>query len=177
VVLIAAVAENGVIGRENRLPWRLKSDMQHFRTATMAHPVIMGRKTFESLAKPLHGRTTIVVTRDRMFTAHGAVVAASLSAALAAARGDALRRGAPAIMIAGGAEIYAQAMALADRLLITQVHDRPVGDTLFPAIDGDRWHEVDRTERACGPDDSAAVAFLRFERRKELQGAAVDSAA
>ncbi len=114
IILVAAVAENGVIGRGNGLPWRLKSDMQHFRALTMGKPVIMGRKTYLSIGKPLKGRTTIVVSRDRTFAAPGIVVAPSLEAALAAARGDALRRGADAIVVAGGADIYAQAMPLAD---------------------------------------------------------------
>jgi dihydrofolate reductase len=164
LVLIAAVAENGVIGRANRLPWRLKSDMQHFRSVTLGHPVVMGRKTFQSLFKPLKGRTTIVVTRDCTFSAPGAVVAASLAAALAAARGDALRRGAGAIMVAGGAEIYAQAMTVAERLLITLVHDRPEGDAVFPPVDTSGWREVDRVEHPPGPDDSASYAHIVFER-------------
>src|ERR1700761_1699087 len=107
ITLIAAVAENGVIGRDNGLPWRLKSDMVHFRAATMGKPVVMGRKTFLSIGKPLAGRTTIVVSRDHAFTAPGIVVATSLDAALAAAHGDALRRNADAIVVAGGADIYA----------------------------------------------------------------------
>jgi dihydrofolate reductase len=164
VVFIAAVAENGVIGRANQLPWRLKSDMRHFRSVTMGHPVVMGRKTFQSLFKPLKGRTAIVVTRDPTFTAPGAIVAASLTAALAAARGDALRRGAGAIIVAGGGEIYAQAMPVAERLLITLVHDRPQGDAVFPAIDRNVWHEGDRAEHPPGPDDSASYAHLVFER-------------
>src|SRR5262245_63136667 len=105
LVLIAAVADNGVIGQSGSLPWRLKSDMQHFRRATMGKPVVMGRKTFQSLAKPLQGRTTIVVTRDQSFVAPGVVAACSLQAALAAARGDALRRGTNEIIVAGGSDI------------------------------------------------------------------------
>jgi len=164
LVLIAAVAENGVIGRANRLPWRLKSDMQHFRAVTMGHPVIVGRKTFQSLFKPLKGRTTIVVTRDTAFAAPDVVIAHGLAEALAVARGDALRRGVRAIMVAGGSEIYAQAMPLADRLLITLVHDRPEGDALFPALDGRIWHELRRTEQAAGTGDNAAFALVEWER-------------
>jgi dihydrofolate reductase len=164
LVLIAAVAENGVIGRANQLPWRLKSDMQHFRSVTMGHPVVMGRKTFQSLFKPLKGRTTIVVTRDPTFAAPGAIVATSLTAALAAARGDALRRGTDAIMVAGGAEIYAQAMPAAERLIITLVHDRPVGDAVFPPIDTNVWRELDRAEHPSGRDNSASYAHIQFER-------------
>ena len=114
ILIVAAIAENGVIGRGNALPWRLKSDMQHFRALTMGKPVIMGRKTYLSIGKPLAGRTTIVVSRDPKFAAPGIVVAPSLDAALAAARGDALRRNAEAIVIAGGADLYAQAMPRGD---------------------------------------------------------------
>jgi dihydrofolate reductase len=165
LVLIAAVAENGVIGRSNKLPWRLKSDMRRFRALTMGKPVVMGRKTFRSLFKPLEGRTVVVLTRDRSFTAPGIIVACGMDAALEAAHGDALRRGASAVMVAGGAELYAQLMPVADRLLITEVHDRPEGDAVFPAIDDAIWHEVARAENPAGPHDSAAFAFVEFERR------------
>ena len=165
IVLIAAVAENGVIGRGNALPWRLRSDMQHFRALTMGKPVIMGRKTFLSLGKPLKGRTTIVVTRDRAFTAAGAVVAPSLDAALSAARGDAWRRRADAIIVAGGAEIYAQALPFASCLVITKVH-RPVeGDARFPAIVPEIWRETAREEHAPAEGDDGAFAFVTYERR------------
>jgi dihydrofolate reductase len=164
LVLIVAVAENGAIGRDNRLPWRLKSDMQHFRRVTMGKPVIMGRKTFQSLRQPLKGRTTIVVSRDRAFTAPGAIVAGDIDAALAAARGDAMRRGADAIMVAGGGEIYAQTLSRADRLLVTLVHGQCDGDATFPAIDRSQWHEIERVEHAAAPDDSVDFAFVRFER-------------
>jgi dihydrofolate reductase len=167
LVVVAAMAENGVIGRDNQLPWRLKSDMQRFRSLTMGKPVIMGRKTFQSLFKPLHGRTMIVVTRDRAFTAPGAVVAASVEAALAAAHGDALRRGSDAIMVAGGAEIYRALMPLADRLLVTLVHDRPTGDAVFPPIDESIWREIERAEHVQGPSDSARFTSIAFERDPE----------
>src|ERR1700722_16629131 len=106
IVLIAAIAENGVIGRDNGLPWRLKSDLAHFRAVTMGKPVVMGRKTFLSIGRPLTGRTNIVVSRDNGFAAPGIVVAASLRAAIETAGGDALRRGSDAIIVAGGADIY-----------------------------------------------------------------------
>ena len=115
------------------MPWRLKSDMRHFRALTTEKPVVMGRKTYLSLSiKPLPRRTNIVVTRDPAFTAPGVLVASSLEAALQAARGDALRRGADAIMVIGGGEIYAQAMPFAHRLEITQIHASPQGDARFP---------------------------------------------
>ncbi len=164
LVLVAAVADNGVIGRAGALPWRLKSDMQHFRARTFGHPVVMGRKTYVSIGKPLKGRTNIVISRDRSFAAPGVLIAPSLEAALAAARGDALRRSAEAIMIIGGADIYAQAMAYAARLEITRVHARPDGDALFPLIDPKVWREVARTEHPAGAGDDASFALLTYER-------------
>jgi dihydrofolate reductase len=164
IVLIAAIAENGVIGRGNGLPWRLKSDLQHFRALTMAKPVVMGRKTFASIGKPLPGRTSIVISRDKNFAAPGIVVAPNLEAALAAARGDALRRGVDEIIVAGGAEIYAQAMAAATRLAITEIHKSVEGDARFPAIDRDVWQETTRSEQQPGTEDEAAFAFVTYGR-------------
>jgi dihydrofolate reductase len=164
LVLVAAVAENGVIGRDKTLPWRLRSDLRRFRARTWGKPVVMGRKTFESLGKPLAGRTNIVISRDRGFCAPGAVVAPDLEAALEAARGDALRRGADAIAVIGGADIYAQALPIADRLDITLVKARPDGDARFPAIDPQTWRETDRSEQPAGPEDSASFAFVSYER-------------
>ena len=162
IVLIAAVAENGVIGQGGTMPWRLKSDMQHLRRATMGKPVIMGRKTYLSLyVRPLPGRTNIVVTRDEDFTAPGTLVASSLDIALEAARGDALRRGSE-IMVIGGAEIYAQAMRYADRLEITRIHMRPEGDTMFPAIDPAVWREAAREPHPTADGDDAAFDFVSY---------------
>src|SRR5580700_8182468 len=124
IVLIVAVADNGVIGSDGAIPWRLKTDQQRLKAMTMGMPVVMGRKTFVSLRRPLPGRTNIVVTRDQHFRAAGAVVATSFAAARAVARGDALRR-ACEIAVIGGAEIYAQWSQIADRLEITEVHTRP----------------------------------------------------
>ncbi len=165
VIILAAVAENGVIGRDNALPWRLRSDMQHFRALTMGKPVIMGRRTFLSIGKPLQGRTTIVVSRDRDFTAAGVVVAPSLDAAFAAARGDALRRHADAIVVAGGADIYAQALPLTSRLILTRIHRGVAGDAHFPAIDPELWRETAREEHAPAEGDDCAFAFVTYERR------------
>ena len=166
IVLVAAVAENGVIGRGGALPWRLKSDMQGFRAMTWGKPVVAGRTTYLSFTKkPLPGRTNIVVSRNRSFAAPGALVAASVEAALEAARGDALRRGVGEIAVIGGADIYAQTMSLADRLVITRVHLQPDGDTTFPVIDPDIWQEAERTEHRAGPDDEAAFTVLVYKRR------------
>jgi dihydrofolate reductase len=164
IVLVAAVSENGVIGRGNALPWRLKSDMQHLRALTMGKPVIMGRKTYLSIGKPLAGRTTIVVSRDLAFAAPGILVAPSLSPAIAAARGDALRRQADSIMIAGGADLYAQTMPLAARLVMTYIHAAIEGDTYFPAIDLRVWREIARDEHVPAAGDDAAFAFVTYKR-------------
>jgi dihydrofolate reductase len=167
LVLVAAVAENDVIGVSGQLPWRLKSDLRHFRAVTVGHPVVMGRKTFMSVGKPLKDRTNIVITRDPAFAAAGIVVAANLAAALDIARGDALRRGVTAIMVIGGADLYAQTIGSAARLEITRVHARPDGDTVFPAIDPATWRETARLEQAAGPGDDAPFATLTYERQTE----------
>jgi len=164
IVIVAAVAENGVIGRSNTLPWRLKSDMAHFRELTMGKPVVLGRKTYQSIGKPLAGRTSIVVSRDGSFNAPGIIVAPSLAAALQTARGDALRRNCNAIVVAGGAHIYAQALPLATRLFITEVHKPIEGDTRFPQIDPKVWRESARSEHPAGPQDDAAFALVTYER-------------
>lgn len=164
LVLIAAIGENGVIGRDNAMPWRLKSDLKRFRRVTMDKPVVMGRKTFLSIGKPLPGRTNIVVTRDRGFAAAGALVACDLATAMALARADAARRGADAIIIGGGAEIYRQTIDTADRLEISVVHARPEGDTVFPPIDLSQWREVARDEREAEPEDSAAYTIVTYRR-------------
>ena len=165
IVLIAVVAENGVIGRGGVMPWRLKSDMAHFRALTMGKPVVMGRKTYLSLhVKPLPGRTNIVASRDPSFTAPGVLVARSFEVAIEAARGDALRRGAD-IMVIGGADIYAQAMPLAGRLEITQVRMSPEGDSVFPPIDPAIWRETARNAHAAGPGDDAGFDIVTYQRR------------
>ncbi len=164
IVLLAAVAENGVIGRDNALPWRLKSDMQHFRAATMGKPVVMGRKTFQSIGKPLSGRTTIVVSRDPLFVAPGILVAPNLAAALETARGDALRRNCGAIVIAGGGDIYMQAMPLATALSITEVHKRVDGDARFPAIDPQLWRETARSAHLAAANDEVAFDLVTYRR-------------
>jgi dihydrofolate reductase len=166
IVLIVAVAENGVIGAGGAIPWRLKSDMQRLKAMTMGRPIVMGRKTFESFPRgPLPGRTNIVVTRDAAWRAAGAVVTTSVADAMAIATGDALRRFATEIAIIGGAEIYAQSIDRADRLEITEVHARPDGDTRFATIDAADWEEVARVRNPAGPDDSADFSYVTFRRR------------
>ncbi len=166
VVLIVAVADNGVIGAGGTIPWRLKTDLQRFKTMTMNKPVVMGRKTFLSLRRPLPGRTNIVMTRNADFRAGGAVVTTSFSAAREVATGDALRRFVTEIAVIGGAEIYAQWMGLADRLEVTEVHAKPDGDTLFAAIDGAIWQEIARVRNKAGADDSADFSFVTYVRQR-----------
>ena len=166
IVLIVAVADNGVIGAGGTIPWRLKTDQQRLKAMTLGKPIVMGRKTFISLRRPLPGRTNIVITRDANVRAAGAVVTASSVEAHAVALGDALRRSAGEIAVIGGAEIYAQWMDVADRLEITEVHARPEGDTHFAAIDAAVWEEVARVGNPAGSDDSAEFSYVTYRRRK-----------
>lgn len=165
IVLVVAVAENGVIGSNNAIPWRLKSDLRRLKAITLNKPIVMGRKTFESLPRPLPGRTNIVVTRDPTYRARGAIVTTSFENARAIALGDALRRFATEIAIIGGAEIYAQWMGIADRLEVTEVHARPDGDTRFGKIDAKDWEEVARVRNPAGPDDSVDFSYVTYRRR------------
>lgn len=165
ITLIAAVARNRVIGADNRLLWRLKSDMKHFRALTMGKALVMGRKTFDSIGKPLPGRHTIVLTRDPAFAAEGVQVARSVEEAVAAGRMIAQETGTDAVMIAGGGEIYAAFMPLADRLEITEVDLEPEGDAWFPAISPTQWREVARQAFTKNADDEAAFAFISYVRR------------
>ena len=166
IILIVAVAENGVIGQANAIPWRLKSDMQRLKALTMGKPIVMGRKTFESFPRrPLPGRTNIVITRNADYQAAGAVVTTSFAAARDVAIGDALRRGVAEIMVLGGAEIYAQSMGLADRLEITEVHARPAGDAYFAPVDPAVWEEVGRVRNAAAGEDSVDFSYVTYRRR------------
>ncbi|AMA56619.1 dihydrofolate reductase [Bradyrhizobium sp. CCGE-LA001] len=166
IVFVVAIAENGVIGAGNAMPWQLKSDLARFKALTIGKPVIMGRKTFESLPRrPLPGRTNIVITRDAAYRAAGAIVATSAADADAVARGDALRRSATEVAVIGGAEIFRQWLDRADRLEITEVHARPDGDTHFD-IDKAEWDEVARIRHPAGPDDSAGFSYVTYRRRR-----------
>jgi dihydrofolate reductase len=164
VSLIAAVAANGVIGDRGALPWRLSSDQKRFRRLTMGKPVVMGRKTFESIGKPLEGRDNIVVSRRPGFAADGVTVASGLAAALAVAATSARASGGDEIMVIGGGEVYAAALRLADRLYITHVDAKPGGDARFPTIDPAVWRVVSREQLPAGERDTAATAFAVYER-------------
>ncbi len=160
VSLIAAVADNGVIGRAGKMPWRLPGDLKHFKAATLAKPVVMGRRTFQSLGKPLPGRANIVITRDESFSAPGALVVHSITGALRAAEEE----GAAECMIIGGGEIYALALPLAGRFYLTEVHASPEGDTCFPEFDRAAWREVARDDKSAAGAGSPAHSFVVLDK-------------
>lgn len=166
ISLIAAVARNRVIGGDNRLLWRIKADLRHFRDLTLGKPVIMGRKTFGSIGRPLPGRENIVVTRDERFRAEGVRIVRSLDDARDLANALAAGGSIPEIMVAGGAEIYDQMIGRADRLYITEVDLDVDGDAHFPEIDPKVWTETSRQAHERGPDDDAAYSFVEYRRRR-----------
>ena len=156
VYLVAAVAQNGVIGAGGKLPWRLAEDLKHFKQLTLGHPVIMGRRTWESLGKPLPDRENIVVSRSAGFEAPGAGVARSLEAAIALCAGE------PAAYVIGGAEIYAAALPLADGLVLTEIHRDYEGDTRFPDWDRRAWRATQKETHTA--DDGVRFDFVFYER-------------
>lgn len=160
LALIAAVARNGVIGRGGGLPWRIPADLRYFKATTMGKPMIMGRRTFDSIGKALPGRTNIVVTRSGNFTADDVEVAADFDQALAIAAAT----GAEEAMVIGGGEIYAVALPRADRLYLTQVHIDAEGDVYFPELDRAQWREVSRDDHAA-EGDTPAFSFVTLERK------------
>ena len=166
IAIYVAIAENGVIGREGGLPWRLSSDLKRFKAGTMGKPIIMGRKTWQGLGRPLPGRLNIVVTRDRAFRAEGAEVAASLEDAIVLAKARArCMAGADEICVIGGGEIYAQALPLADRLKVTHVLGEVEGDTRFPPIDPEIWQIASAEDFPAGEKDTHATRYTVYERR------------
>lgn len=167
VALIAAVANNGVIGDRDGIPWRLPGDFAHFKRMTMGKPLIMGRNTFESIGRPLPGRTNIVVSRQEGYRPDGVVVASSLEEALERAQEIAVADRANEVMVGGGAEIYRQAMPFADRMYLTQVELEPEGDTYFPPIDFEQWKPGGEVNVAPHPGDTAAFR-VRVYRRNPL---------
>jgi dihydrofolate reductase len=164
VAIIAAVANNGVIGDGNAIPWRLPGDFAHFKRMTMGKPLIMGRRTFESIGRPLPGRTNIVVTRQEGYQPNGVLVISSFEAALDHAQEIARADRANEVMIGGGAEIYRQALPVADRMYITQVELDPPGDTYFPPIDFEQWKPGGEINVAPHPNDSAAFRVRVYRR-------------
>lgn len=164
MAIVAAVADNGVIGAAGAMPWRLSTDLKRFKSITMGKPVVLGRKTYESIGKPLPGRANIVVTRDRAFRAEGVLVADSLETALALGRSEAEAAGASEVMVIGGGELYRQAIGRAEKLYITHVRAAPFGDTRFPPIDPARWRVVSKEHVPSGEKDSAATDFTVYQR-------------
>jgi dihydrofolate reductase len=164
IAIVVAAADNDVIGCDGGLPWRMPSDLRRFRALTMGKPVVMGRKTFQSLPKALDGRDNIVITRDAGFLAPGAILAPSLAAALDIAREKADGRGVDEIMVIGGADIYRQALPLADRVYLTRIHAFPPGDATFPTLPADRWCLVAEEALPRGPTDDHAATLLIHDR-------------
>ncbi|PRH87113.1 hypothetical protein C5L14_10705 [Labrys okinawensis] len=164
VIMVAAMARNRVIGVDNGLPWHMRSDLKQFRAATMGKPLIMGRKTYQSIGRPLPGRRTIVVTRDPAFHAEGVEVATSLEAALERGQAVATEMKADEVVIAGGAAIYAQALPRASRLLLTELELEAEGDAVFPALPAGEWREVSRTPHPRGEGDDASFEVVAWER-------------
>jgi len=156
--LVVAVADNGVIGRDNALPWRLPADLAHFRRLTLERTILMGRRTWESLPGLLPRRRHLVLTHDPAFAAPGATPVGSLAAALAAAHGEAQ------LMVIGGASLYAQTLPSADRLYLTQVHAAPVGDTWFPPWTPAAWREVARHRHPADERNPIPMTFLELHR-------------
>ena len=166
IAMIAGVAENGVIGSDQTIPWRMPSDMAFFKKTTMGKPIIMGRKQYETVGKPLPGRTNIVVTRQQGYRPAGVLVFHDTGAALARARDIAAADGVDEIMVIGGGELYAQLIDRADRLYITHIDLNPAGDVRFPAIEPDQWVVVDLPEVVPSPRDEATYRVKVYERRR-----------
>ena len=167
IALIAAMAENRVIGRDNALPWRLPGDLRFFKRTTLGKPVIMGRRTFESIGRPLPERDNIVVTRDPAWRADGVQVVHSLDQALAQAGRAASLRGAGEVMVIGGASLYRAALPLAQRLYLTLVHATVPGDTYFPALEWREWREVQREDHGADAENPYSYSFLVLTRMQK----------
>jgi dihydrofolate reductase len=157
ISLIAALAANRVIGRDNRLPWHLPEDLRRFKRLTMGHALVMGRKTFESIGRPLPGRETIVITRQEGYAPPGVTVAHSVDEALAQARGD-------EVFVAGGEEIFRQTLGRAGRLYLTRIHAEIPGNTWFPDFDEREWRLVEREDREPAGEVPFAYSFLTYDR-------------
>jgi len=160
-IIMAAIAQNNAIGKNNDLIWHLPADLKFFKQTTKGHTLIMGRKTFESLANPLPHRDSWVVTRNQDYSAHGITVFQSIDEAIAAG----LQKGLETVFILGGGEIYRQSMDIADKLIITEVHESFDGDTFFPAIDKGIWEEMSREEHKADDKNTYDFAFVEYLRR------------
>ena len=167
VAFIVARADNGVIGREGGLPWHLSGDLKFFKAQTLGKPVVMGRKTFQSIGRPLPGRPNLVVTRDAAFRADGVEVFGDVAAALARAQALAAESGAAEVMVIGGGQIYAETLPQAERIYLTEVHARPEGDTSLPDLDPAEWTEVRREAPVSGGEGQPDYSIVVLERRAE----------
>ncbi|MBA4381013.1 MAG: diacylglycerol kinase [Sideroxydans sp.] len=161
VSIIVAMSRNHTIGIKNTLPWRCPEDLKHFKAQTMGHHMIMGRKTFDSIGKTLPGRTTVVVTRDKQLMIEGCLMAHSLAEAIDLCSED------EETFIVGGADIYAQSLALADRLYITEIQQDVEGDAHFPAFDKSAWQEIAREVRSQESPQPLHYHFVTYQRIKE----------
>lgn len=166
LAIVVAVAKNGVIGRDNQLPWRLPADLKHFKAVTWGKPVIMGRKTFQSIGKALPGRENIVISRARRWDAGGVTVVPNLEAALEVAKAAAEAREAEEISVIGGAQIYDLALPHTDRIYLTEIDMSPAGDTWFPALSPDEWREVSRDSHPA-EGEYPAHSYIVYERRRD----------
>ena len=164
IAAIVAAADNDVIGRDNALPWNLPADLAHFKRVTMGKPILMGRRTYESIGRPLPGRTNIVITRDPNFSAAGVKIVHSVDEALELAEDIALIDGSEELMVIGGAEIYALALPKVVRLYLTRVHSSPQGDAYLPRLDWSDWDIVER-EHLEAAGDHPGCTFLTYARR------------
>ena len=158
ISIIVAMAANSIIGRDNQLPWHLPADLKHFKQTTMGKPILMGRKTWESIGRPLPGRTNIVITRDSTYSAAGCVVVNSIDAAITAATGQ------NEVMVIGGAELYRQVMPCTDTIYLTRIHETFAGDTRFPEIHNTEWHQVERVDHEADEKNSHDYSFIRLDR-------------
>jgi dihydrofolate reductase len=165
LALVVAAAENGVIGRDNGLIWRLKTDLRRFRALTMGRPLVLGRKTWESIGRPLPGREIVVVTRDPAYAAEGVRVVRGLDEAVDLGRRIAAASGVDSVAVGGGGEIFRALAPQAQRVYLTIVHDRPEGDVTFDPVDPSVFREVAREEHPAGPDDEHAFTFVDYIRR------------
>lgn len=161
LVAIAAMDENRVIGKDNQLPWRLPADLQHFKALTTGHPILMGRKTYESIGRPLPHRLNIVMTRDQNYSAAGCEVVTSVAAALTLATQQQSKE----IFIIGGAEIYQQLLPEIERIYLTIVHHQFAGDVFFPALDQEEWRETVRERHEPDTQNAYAYSFLTLDRK------------
>ena len=165
LVLVVAVAENGVIGRKGQLPWRIPGDLKHFKAVTMGKPMVMGRKTYESIGKPLPGRTSIVLTRDKSWRADGVLVGHSLEEILKLANDDAKKSGASEIAVIGGSALFEETLPIAAKIELTEVHAKPEGDVFFPDYDHAAFRETRREGPMQSEKDDHAYSVVTLERK------------